>query len=51
VLIHSEGLFNVYVLPTGEIQVNYGPTAEGKTYVVIMDDIYGGGAYGYVIEP
>ncbi len=51
VLVKSEGLFNIYVLPTGELQVNYGPDAEGKTFVIIMDDINGSNPHGYVVEP
>jgi hypothetical protein len=49
VLIKSVGLFDVYILPTGEVQVNYGPDAEGKSYVIIMSGIGGGSPHGYTL--
>ncbi len=49
VLIRSVGLFDVYILPTGEVQVNYGPDAEGKSYVIIMSGIGGGSPHGYTL--
>jgi hypothetical protein len=49
VLIKSDGLFDVYILPTGEVQVNWGPDAEGKSYVIIMSGIDGGSPYGYTL--
>jgi hypothetical protein len=49
VLIKSVGLFDVYILPTGEVQVNYGPDAYGKSYVIIMSGIDGGSPYGYTL--
>ena len=45
--IAGEGLVNVYVLTTGEIQFNIGPTPDGKMRVVIFPDFTGEGAYGY----
>jgi hypothetical protein len=45
--IAGEGLVNVYVLTTGEIQLNIGPTADGKVRVVIFPNFTGEGAYGY----
>jgi hypothetical protein len=45
--IAEEGLVNVYVLATGEIQFNIGPTWDGKVRVVIYPDFTGEGAYGY----
>ena len=48
-VIISVGLFDVYILTTGEVQVNYGPDAEGKSYVIIMSGIGGGSPHGYTI--
>jgi len=39
--IAEEGLVNVYVLTTGEIQFNIGPTWDGKVRVVIFPDTAG----------
>ncbi len=41
----------VYVLTTGEIQVNAGPDAEGKIHVKIFNGIPWTGVYGYTIDP
>jgi hypothetical protein len=40
----------VYVLTTGEIQVNAGPDAEGKYHVKIFDGIPWTHVYGYTID-
>ncbi len=48
-LIKQVGDVSVYVLTTGEVQVNYGPDAEGKSYVIIMSDIGGGSPHGYTL--
>ncbi len=48
-LIKQVGDVSVYVLTTGEVQVNYGPDANGKTYVIIMSGIGGGSPYGYTL--
>ena len=50
-LIESAGFAALYVLTTGEFQLNIGPDDEGKTYVIIFDDIPPSTIYGYVIEP
>ncbi len=41
----------VYVLTTGEIQVNAGPDAEGKIHVKIFNGIPWTHVYGYTIDP
>jgi hypothetical protein len=38
-LISSAGSVSVYILTGGEIQVNFGPDAEGKVWVLIMKDL------------
>ncbi len=38
-----------YILDTGEYQVNIGPDAEGKTEVVIFNDLFGGDIYFYTL--
>jgi hypothetical protein len=48
-LIDQVGDVSVYILTTGEVQVNYGPDANGKTYVIIMSGIGGGSPHGYTI--
>jgi hypothetical protein len=48
-LIDHVGNVSVYILTTGEVQVNYGPDANGKTYVIIMSGIDGGSPYGYTL--
>jgi hypothetical protein len=48
-LIDHVGNVSVYVLSTGEVQVNYGPDANGKTYVIIMEGINGSNPHGYTI--
>jgi hypothetical protein len=45
--IDGEGLVNVYILATGEIQFNIGPTPDGKVRVTIYPDLTGEGVYGY----
>ena len=42
---------NVYVLTTGEIQINVGPNEEGKTFVYIFDGIPWTSITTYVIDP
>ena len=42
---------NVYVLTTGEIQINVGPNEEGKTFVYIFDGIPWTSIATYVIDP
>ena len=42
---------NVYVLTTGEIQINVGPNEEGKTFVYIFDSIPWTSITTYVIDP
>lgn len=49
-LIASAGPASLYALTTGEFQINYGPDAEGKTYVVVFDGIPATNVYSYVIE-
>ncbi len=41
---------SVYVLTTGEIQVNAGPDAEGKMHVKILDGIPWTTVYGYTVD-
>lgn len=48
-LASAEGV-SVYVLTTGEIQVNAGPDAEGKTHVKIFNGIPWTHVYGYTID-
>ncbi len=48
-LASAEGV-QVYVLTTGEIQINAGPDAEGKTHVKIFDGIPWTHVYGYTID-
>lgn len=49
-LIASGKGVSVYVLTTGEIQVNAGPDAEGKYHVKIFDGIPWTHVYGYTID-
>lgn len=49
-LASADGLA-VYVLTTGEIQVNAGPDAEGKIHVKIFNGIPWTSVYGYTIDP
>ncbi|MEQ8673691.1 MAG: hypothetical protein RLP44_11930 [Aggregatilineales bacterium] len=49
-LIQSVGPASLYALTSGEFQLNYGPDAEGKTYVVIFNGIPATNVYSYVIE-
>jgi hypothetical protein len=50
-LIASADGVSVYVLTTGEIQVNAGPDAEGKIHVKIFNGIPWTQVYGYTIDP
>ncbi|MEQ8674019.1 MAG: hypothetical protein RLP44_24740 [Aggregatilineales bacterium] len=51
-LMTSEnGKVTLYILDTGELQINSGPDAEGKTHVLIFDGIPPTNIYGYVIDP
>lgn len=45
------GHLGVYVLTTGEIQVNVGPDSEGKIHVKIFDALPWTHFYGYTIDP
>ena len=45
------GHLGVYVLSTGEVQVNVGPDSEGKIHVRIFDAIPWTHFYGYTIDP
>ena len=51
ILTSIDGNIRVFVLNTGEIQVNSGPDEEGKIRVVIMDGIPPTNTYGYTIDP
>ena len=46
----ADGYYQLWVLTTGELQLNIGPDAEGKTRVIIFDDIRPDTIYGYIIE-
>lgn len=51
-LMTSEnGQVTLYILDTGELQINSGPDAEGKIHVLIFDGIPPTNIYGYVIDP
>ncbi len=50
-LLASADGVEVYVLTTGEIQVNAGPDAEGKIHVKIFNGIPWTSVYGYTIDP
>ena len=49
-LLASMGDVSVYVLTTGEIQVNAGPDSEGKMHVKILDGIPWTTVYGYTVD-
>jgi hypothetical protein len=49
-LLASMGDVSVYVLTTGEIQVNAGPDSEGKMHVKILDGIPWSTVYGYTVD-
>lgn len=49
-LVFSFGSIDVYILDTGELQFNM-TDSEGKTFVFILPDLTGDGAYGYIIDP
>lgn len=46
-----DGYYSLYILTTGELQLNIGPDAEGKVRVIIFDDLRPDTIYGYVIDP
>jgi hypothetical protein len=48
-LASSDGV-SVYLLTTGEIQINAGPDFEGKTHVKILNGIPWSTIYGYTID-
>ncbi|MEQ8674018.1 MAG: hypothetical protein RLP44_24745 [Aggregatilineales bacterium] len=47
----DNGKVTLYMLDTGELQINSGPDAEGKIHVLIFDAIPPTNIYGYVIDP
>ena len=49
-LLASMGDVSVYLLTTGEIQVNAGPDSEGKMHVKILDGIPWTTVYGYTVD-
>ncbi|MBA3867973.1 MAG: hypothetical protein H0X30_02355 [Anaerolineae bacterium] len=49
-LIATMDNVSVYVLTTGEIQVNAGPDSEGKMHVKILDSIPWTKVYGYTVD-
>jgi len=49
-LLASMGDVSVYLLTTGEIQVNAGPDSEGKMHVKILDGIPWTKVYGYTVD-
>ena len=51
ILTSADGNIRVFVLNTGEIQINSGPDEEGKIHVVILDGIPPTSTYGYTIDP
>ena len=48
-LAEADGV-SVYILTTGEIQINAGPDSEGKMHVKILDGIPWTKIYGYTID-
>lgn len=50
-LTSEDGKVTLYILDTGELQINSGPDAEGKIHVLIFDGIPPTNIYGYVIDP
>ncbi len=50
-LLASSGDVSVYILTTGEIQINAGPDREGKMHVKIFDGIPWTTVYGYTVDP
>lgn len=50
-LTSADGKVTLYILDTGELQINSGPDAEGKIHVIILDGIPPTNIYGYVIDP
>jgi hypothetical protein len=50
-LLASADGVSVYMLTTGEIQINAGPDFEGKTHVKILNGIPWTTVYGYTIDP
>jgi hypothetical protein len=52
ILIRSEGRIRVYVLSSGQIQVNFGPDDEGKLWVFVMNNLQDREAVdSYYIDP
>jgi len=49
-LLAAMGDVSVYMLTTGEIQVNAGPDSEGKMHVKILDGIPWTTVYGYTVD-
>lgn len=49
-LVAEMGDVSVYLLTTGEIQVNAGPDSEGKMHVKILDSIPWTTVYGYTVD-
>jgi hypothetical protein len=47
----ADGKVTLYILDTGELQINSGPDDEGKIHVLIFDGIPPTNIYGYVIDP
>ncbi len=50
-LTSENGKVTLYILDTGELQINSGPDSEGKIHVLIFDGIPPTNIYGYVIDP
>ncbi len=50
-LASENGKVTLYILDTGELQINSGPDDEGKIHVLIFDGIPPTNIYGYVIDP
>jgi hypothetical protein len=51
ILIAQTGTVAVYMLTTGEIQINVGPDKEGKIFVYILDGVPWTTINSYVIDP
>lgn len=50
-LLKAGGHVSVYILTTGEIQMNVGPDSEGKIHVKIFDGIPWTHVYSFTIDP
>ncbi len=48
---NEKGDISVYILTTGEIQINAGPDWEGKMHIKILDGIPWTKIYGYTVDP